>query len=409
MQKRITIFLLLLLAAGFALGLVLLFNLRLAVGDVYPEYSSLRADPLGTMAFYESLGRIPGISVRRDFSAENALPDTSRTTYLHLAARREEWEWMPESTVHEIEGFLAHGGRLVVSFFPVSSQSLFSTIREFEHSRPEKKAAGEKAKKKKRLTRERLVEREISLRERWGLEIGLLPLVKGAKGSYSPVTVDAQGESVGGSLLWHSGLIFTNLSTAWQVIFARSNSPVVIERHFGTGQLVFTTDSYFFSNEALSKDSQPEFLSWIIGPSTSVVFDESHFGIVENSGVAVLMKKYHLTGFIVALLFLGALFIWKNSLRFGPLAIDSDALETVTGKEASAGFVNLLRRNVAPGEMIKVCLAEWEKSHPDAAKRHPEKLEQARHILQREENLPILKRNPIKAYAELCRVLKKTS
>jgi hypothetical protein len=39
-----------------------LFELRFERGDVYPAYSSLRADPLGAMAFYESLEKIPGLS-----------------------------------------------------------------------------------------------------------------------------------------------------------------------------------------------------------------------------------------------------------------------------------------------------------------------------------------------------------
>jgi len=60
-------------------------------GEVYPAYSSLRADPLGAMAFYESLESIPGISARRDFSDSNRLPEEPQTVYLHLASPRYEW------------------------------------------------------------------------------------------------------------------------------------------------------------------------------------------------------------------------------------------------------------------------------------------------------------------------------
>ena len=63
-----------------------LFRLRFEAGDVYPAYSSLRTDPLGTMAFYESLQRIAGFSVRRDYSRANRLPEVRDTCYLHLAA-----------------------------------------------------------------------------------------------------------------------------------------------------------------------------------------------------------------------------------------------------------------------------------------------------------------------------------
>ena len=66
MKKHLPIFLILTCAAGFAFGIVQLFKLRFEVGDIYPAYSSLRSDPLGVMAFYESLGNLKGISVRRD-------------------------------------------------------------------------------------------------------------------------------------------------------------------------------------------------------------------------------------------------------------------------------------------------------------------------------------------------------
>ena len=42
---------LLVLALGY--GLLHLFALRFAQGDVYPPYSSLRSDPLGKKALYE--------------------------------------------------------------------------------------------------------------------------------------------------------------------------------------------------------------------------------------------------------------------------------------------------------------------------------------------------------------------
>src|SRR5229473_4914133 len=54
-----------LLVAVFLIGIVELFLLRFAAGDVYPPYSSLRADPSGTRALYESLEKIPGATVVR--------------------------------------------------------------------------------------------------------------------------------------------------------------------------------------------------------------------------------------------------------------------------------------------------------------------------------------------------------
>ena len=95
MKRYFPLILLLGCAAAFTFGLVRLFQLRFEVGDVYPAYSSLRSDPLGTMAFYESLGRVPGFSARRDFSTPNRLPEEPHTVYLQLAASRYEWDWVP--------------------------------------------------------------------------------------------------------------------------------------------------------------------------------------------------------------------------------------------------------------------------------------------------------------------------
>src|SRR6266566_4703053 len=122
MKKHFPTFILALVAVIFAAGLLQLFRLRFAEGDVYPEYSSLRADPLGTMAFCESLEKIPGLTVRRDFSATDQLPEGKDTTYLHLAASTFEWRSMPEELLKEIEGFLTRGGRLAIPFFPETAK-----------------------------------------------------------------------------------------------------------------------------------------------------------------------------------------------------------------------------------------------------------------------------------------------
>src|SRR5215467_6528288 len=122
MKGRSIVLALLVCVVLFAAGLYQIFQLRFESGDVYPEYSSLRADPLGTMALCESLDRMPGVFVRRDYSADNRLPDGRDTTYLHLAAHTDDWAWMDQDLIKEIEGFVMGGGRLAVSFYPETSK-----------------------------------------------------------------------------------------------------------------------------------------------------------------------------------------------------------------------------------------------------------------------------------------------
>src|SRR5207244_6099085 len=57
-----------------------------------------------------------------------------------------------------------------------------------------------------------------------------------------------------------------------------------------------------------------------------------------------LFRSYRLHGFVASLIVLAGLFIWKNSLVFIP-TFESREDDVIAGKEAFAGFVNLLRRN----------------------------------------------------------------
>ena len=51
---------LIVLLGVFGYGLVQLFKLRFAAGDVYPTYSSLRGDPLGCRVYFDSLEQLGG-------------------------------------------------------------------------------------------------------------------------------------------------------------------------------------------------------------------------------------------------------------------------------------------------------------------------------------------------------------
>jgi hypothetical protein len=76
-----------LLAAVFAWGVVSLFNLQFESGEVYPEYSSLRADPLGSKLLFDTLSRVPGVAVSRNFAA---LDDVEAGTTVLLLGWRAE-------------------------------------------------------------------------------------------------------------------------------------------------------------------------------------------------------------------------------------------------------------------------------------------------------------------------------
>jgi hypothetical protein len=70
------------LAALFLTGLVALFNADFAGGEVYPEYSTLRADPEGSKLLFESLTHLPGLTVTRNFLPVQSLAANESTVVL---------------------------------------------------------------------------------------------------------------------------------------------------------------------------------------------------------------------------------------------------------------------------------------------------------------------------------------
>lgn len=403
----------------FVAGVICLFLLRFEAGDIYPPYSSLRADPLGTMALCESLAKLPGLEVRRDTTDRNKLPEESNTTYLHLAAEAYDWRWLPDEVFEEIERFLTRGGRLVITMRPVTGWEFWSGIPPAPVPITNTNAAGtnapatgpSKAKKspgkKSGVKQPPSMIQERSLAKRWGADFGHVELAQGEDDIYKPARVANQTDlPLPESLVWHSSLVLTNLDPSWQTIYARGEHPVVAEKTFDRGSIVLATDSYFLSNEAMWKEREPRLLAWLVGPAQHIVFDEAHLGVVESSGVAVLMRKYHLTGVIGALVLLAGLFIWKNSFSLVPPYAGETRSPYVTGKDATAGFVNLLRRNIPPRQLLEVCFEQWTRSLLNRANYRIAAVDQAQTIMERERARPATARNPVQAYRDIAQALK---
>lgn len=402
MRNRWPILFLLVLGALFAFGLYHLVQLRYQVGDVYPEYSSLRSDPLGTMALYESLQQLPGISVRRDFTAEGRMPEEKGASYLHLAASRWDWATMPEETVHEIEGFLTRGGRLVITFLPETA------VLPRGVSRPVPVPA-RKPSAKAKAEQDRLL-RRTSLTHRWGFEFDQFALASsGNQKTRTDLAVNESDFPLPRNLAWHSSLIFTNLDPAWQVVYARHAHPVIIERHFGPGSVVMSTDSYYLSNEALTRNRHADLLAWLIGSGQCVYFDEAHLGILESPGIATLMRRYRLQGFGLGLLVLALLFVWKNSASFLPPYRDEEQTQPVLGREAAAGFVNLLRRNIPQRDLLQVCFDQWTRSLLQSGHQSIAHVDQAQAAFEAENARAKVERDPVRAYREICQALARPS
>ena len=405
MKGKVNIAVLLACVLALAVGLGELFKLRFETGDVYPAYSSLRTDPLGTSAYYESLERVSGVGVSRDFSATDQLPEGRGSVYLHLAGERWEWEKVPEETFRKLEGFLRDGGRLVVAFYPEYVTNRFRFHPDTSEGNTNAQPPTAKSSPKRVSGTNELEFRSVSLAERWGVTFRQWELQESATGDYAPVKViNASEAQLPGTMMWHSGLVFTNLDPAWRVIYSRRSAPVLIERRIGSGSVIFATDCYFVSNEALAKERYADLLAWLVGGRPHVVFDEAHFGIIEEPGIAMLMRKYRLEGLAVALMVLAGLFIWKSAAPLLPKSAESSNEAYVMGKDSAAGFISLLRRHIPTGEIFSVCLAEWRKSRL-SARYSAARVARAEAVIDAEQAKPASRRDPVSAFRAISRAL----
>ncbi len=165
----------------------------------------------------------------------------------------------------------------------------------------------------------------------------------------------------------------------------------------GRGSIVLCADAYPFSNEAMRRERQPELLAWSVGMASQVIFDETHLGTANDPGIAALARRYRLHGLGTALLVLAGLFIWRSSVPFLPPAeerLADEAAHQVAGKDAAEGFIHLLRRNVPPVDLLRVCLEQWNLT---AAARPPArwKIEAMQKIVDEQNALDPRRRDPV--------------
>ena len=146
MLKRpvLTILCALLLAAAFFSGVARLFTLRYEHGDVYPPYSTLRADPLGAKAIHDALAEMPGTSVRRNYRALPRLKPPQPVTLVYAGVARYS-VWM-EKELAEFHNLVNGGTRAVFAFKPMDpTKNLAEQIRR-EEALAKKKADEKMAK-----------------------------------------------------------------------------------------------------------------------------------------------------------------------------------------------------------------------------------------------------------------------
>lgn len=431
--------LLVLAAGGFCLAMAALAMNRFGAGDIYPPYSSLRSDPMGVKALYESLADLPQLRVRRNYQPLRKLADGHDKTLFYLGAigddRRpwaatrpatgpsshpatrpasrpisrplagprtqptpstssrpsvwpvtrkdsnDDWDLHEEpsdGTSASLTDFIASGGRLIIALSPESDTDL-DTLEELGRTL------------------------EFSLRD-----LGRYPAAQSKGRTAQPSPTDSPSDE---KLTWHT---FLSLKVAppWRTIYSCGGRPVIAERTFKAGSVVVCCDSFFLSNEALLRERHAQLLGWLIG-GREVIFDETHLGVREEAGISTLGRRYNLQWLLAVLLLLGGLFVWKNSSSFLPR--DSNLARQLSGRSVAGegtadGLLSLLRGSISPRTLLSTCLTQWLRSAP-AGPRAAASAERVRRqvegLVAQEEQKPRRLQDVAGAYRSICLALSK--
>ncbi len=405
--KGLQTFFLLIVTALFVYGMVRLLTMRFEKGDAYPRYSSYRPDPLGTKAFYEGLGLLPGIETSRNIDPLQRASGLSAATLFLFGLRTSHFSAMQRAPLETIEEAARGGGRIVVSFFPTKSQPAPSEDQEKrdpffdEQQKKQKNENGEEDEEKDEEEEKRTREGYVNLCREWGVGIDL-SAEKDAEASLSGPEKDLPA-----SLPWQSTLFFDLQDIAWRTVYARAGKPVLIERPYGKGSIVLSADSFFLSNEAMKNRRYPELLSWLCGRHRRIVFDETHLGVSKAPGIAALLRKYGLAPFFISLIVLALLAIWKQAARLVPVDEEEERASADPGKDAVTGFTNLLRRNIPPDRILYACLEEWKRSFTHGRQSLSALLPRIQEIIGEDHAKPKKNRNAVQVYREISGLAKR--
>jgi hypothetical protein len=405
LQKNNTkqsIFLVLLLLF-FIAGLIRLFILRFEAGDIYPPYSSLRSDPLGTKALYGSLQNFDTIAIRRNYQLLHALEFEYDTTFFYLGVSAPGGNPVSEELIEVFDRLTEAGGRLVLSFSPTYQKNGKKTSVADVKNKNNLKNRNEKPVPQKEPEKKQ----PIAVKKHWGIDLAFFENIAIEEDEYPALDAVSNREDLPQAVSWHTNLYFDLHNAAWQVLYASEGRPVIVERPFGKGTIVLCADSYFISNEALWSERHPELLVWLVGGNSRLIFDETHFGIYKRTGVAALLRHYRLYWFFAALALPALLFIWKRTAAFVPprKETQSDNTEMVAEKDAVQGLIALLRRYIPRGEILQICEREWEQVFKKDARVRPATFERVKRMVQAQSPSAAKIKDPVKRYRTISEII----
>lgn len=404
MKPRYAIALLIVVCvAGMIFGLTRLLHWRLERGDVYPASSSLRLDPLGARALAESLDTLPSVTMDRNYRhwRRAEFPDDAT---LYVLRANSELLFDRHEGPNPLLDFMARGGRVVIT--QVDFDAAYRRwLEEQEEEVDEQDGDLEEPAED--------VEETDSEDESESEEFLVLWEADLDEGHFSGDTANLVADfNAPGSVSWKGDDFFSAYHEDWEVVYENKNGPVVLWQAYGEGEVILLASSYLLSNEALMLDRESGFLNWLHGDSTHAIFDEWHFGLHEPSGVMILMKRYRLGGLALGLALLTALFVWRNMYSLTPVREAENRMSAGVVRlsgSSHTGLRNLLKRSIAPADLLSVCVEQFAKLAPQMQTKSgwEEAMAEIRNELNAYKETPPRKRRPVKTYRTIAAILTK--
>ncbi|MBV8275261.1 MAG: DUF4350 domain-containing protein [Verrucomicrobia bacterium] len=330
-----------LVTAIFVVVGVQMFKVRAEVNGVYPEYSSFRADPKGYRILFDTLSRLGSIHVERFEQVLTELPPGAGKI---LVVAGVPPSGLLTDQIKPLDDWMTKGGTVLVAFTSLGAFGLPA-----EHNADQDQRDPPQHENKP-------LRDEVGKFESWGIRI---------LWSKQSLVNQLQSNLFPDQFSWAGHLYIQPTKSDWGVLAKARDLPVVLQRNFGTGKLVVLADSYPLSNIALAAHRNAALVSWLFPQHSTVLLDESHFGIVEHPGVIGLARRYGLDGAIVAILCLAVLYLWASRYSLRPVRRQrADSEPAVRGIGGNEIFTNLLRRTLPATDLCAICLQIWKQKGP---------------------------------------------
>ncbi|MEX0323873.1 MAG: DUF4350 domain-containing protein [Puniceicoccaceae bacterium] len=316
----------------FALSVYVLLPQSARNQDAFPGYSSLLPNPKGMKVLHNSIERIPGFEIYRNYRPYSELegrPDT-----LLVMGGLPSWRTtLPKRIIdgeydQGLSNFVKSGGTLLIAYTPWMPALEMEETDSSDSA--EEEAAEEESDEDKSEDEEKVENRSI-----------LKAVAKSGvtSGEFEPFE-------------WRSRYALSLPDEGWQVHQSIGEHPAIASASLGEGSLIVCADAYFLSNEAML-EPPVDFIQWITEGKRIIIFDEWSKGVRDNRSILYLLRKHKLLAFLLSLVATAVLLFWHNSSNVLKKAEANH--ESASGRQETSATATLLRKDVPVNRLLQTC------------------------------------------------------